>query len=165
MLKKVVITVFMPLFLFAGCMANTSSSNEADPTVGDNGISTYTGTYTRRVAGGGFVDGKTGLLWRLSFSTHNLKKESQFSKLLDTIQQDAIAGGNEDTSNIFYAQLKGKLEPYANPNPDHQIGTIWISDYTEVRRPYSFVPSNCNMRLKPQVLCSSEGMAPYRLSQ
>ncbi len=66
----------------------------------------YEGTYTRRVRGGGFVDGKTGKLLKI---TTDQNIDLSFTKEIDNAQKKAIEQGNSNYSNITHVKVKGSV--------------------------------------------------------
>ncbi len=124
-------------------------SNYVPPAQSKEQTGIYEGTYTRRVHGGGFVDGATGKLFALSVNDKFIKKTWEAG-------EKAI---NEQFSNITHVKFKGKLSPPPQINNYGYAGTLNIEESIFVKPVQKLIPPDC---FKTGVPCSSDGMAAYR---
>lgn len=148
------IIIFPIAISIMGC--NTTKSvkpppNRAIPTQSKEQVGIYEGTYTRRVHGSAFVDGKTGKLFLLNANYDFIKKTGEAG-------EEAIKKGNEQFANITHVKFKGKLSPPPQINNYGYTGTLSVGESVFVRPVQNLIPPDC---FKTGFPCSSDGMVRY----
>lgn len=153
---KISLVFLFSFFLVLGCSTYSSPYTASKAIDNDEGI--YEGTYTRTVPFRHFVDGKTGKLFTLTL-IHNDNISSYFIQEENKAQQEALAKGNLDYSNITHVKVRGKVAPLSGINRYGYVGTIIVDEVLSVRPVQSVIPPDC---FKTGVPCSSDGMTPYK---
>lgn len=149
-------TIASSLLLTSGCNF-TKNAMQSHLNVEDkNTLGIYEGTYTRRVRGGGFVDGKTGKLLKITVA-QNI--DLSFTKEIDNAQKKTIEQGNSDYSNITHIKVKGSIGQPPEINNYGYTGTLNIERSIFVRLVRSLIPPDC---FKTGTPCSSDGMVAYQ---